>query len=137
MNRLIAALFAIVLAVPAAAQVQKFSDVAQQLDGLDQPRPSRAPLRVQVSYQLQVPVDHDASVEDQKTAIASIHDALYDLAGHECDHLQAAFRMECRLASITVGNAGQGYGNANTMSATASAGFDLSPLPPTPPPPKP
>ena len=37
------------------------------------------------------------------------------------------FKMDCRIASVSIGNNGQAYGNGATVSATANAVFDLEP----------
>lgn len=127
---LVAAIF---LLAATNAKAQKFSDVAQQLDTGDRPavvqQQSRtAPIRVQVTYQLQWPVGLAQSLDDQKTAITRVHAAFYDLASHECDQLKSLAGGDCRLASLNIGNTGYPQSNpAATFQANATATFEVTP----------
>ena len=128
MKTTVALLAFAIFAVPVAASSQQFPDLAMQLDRADRGQfgTGRSALpRVQVNYQLQVPTDRNGSVDDQKASIATVHDALYDLIAHECEHLQTAFKADCRIASMSIGNIGQTFNNTSTATASASATFDL------------
>lgn len=129
------------LALPSSASAQKFSDVAQQLDAAEAMTRKAAlgvPIRVQVSYQLQLPTAaRPVSVEEQALAVGTSHEAIYKLAARECDHLRVVVSGDCRMTSLNVGNANGGYNQqAGFQQVTGNATFELIPRPAelTPPP---
>ena len=84
-------------------------------------------LRVQVSYQLSVPIDR-ASVDDQKAAMTRTHEAFYAMAARECDQIRAALPGDCRLTSLNL-NSGPQFFNAQNpaLSFSANATFEVAP----------
>lgn len=122
------------LTLGSPAFAQTFQDVGEQLNAIDHVarRAVAVPsIRVQISYLLQWPGNKAETIDEQKAFVASSHEAIYDLAAHECEHLKAVSAGPCRLVSINVTNAAQsnGQGTANAV-ATANATFDILPKAP-------
>lgn len=92
----------------------------------------QASLRVQVSFQVQVPQVREAPVSEQATTISTGHQALYDLVRHECDLLGKSFEGDCRLSSLNINNQSQNYGPSSGISFSATASFEVVPRPSPP-----
>ena len=92
----------------------------------------QASLRVQVSFQVQMPQVREAPISEQATTISNGHQALYDLVKHECDLLSTSFEGECRLSSLNLNNQSQNYGPSSAISFSATASFEVVPRPAAP-----
>lgn len=116
---------------------QTFSDVARQLDAADamtkQASPG-IPVHIQVAYQLKLPANPSATLDEQVQGFTAAHKAIYELAAHECDQLMAVTPGECRMVSVTIGQGGMPYnGQGATLQVAGSAMFELTPRPVAPP----
>lgn len=117
------------------ARAEQFGGYAPPSGGFNAPRSQvgdRAPLRVQVTYQVQLPSDRNATLEDQAGAIVTAHAALYDLAKRECDLLVKDFDGDCRVVNLSVSNAMQTFGPSAAMPFNASATIEMTPRPAAP-----
>jgi len=85
------------------------------------------PIRVQVTASFFVPGGSDDSEQAMKTA-EDAHKKIYDMAGRECELLQATIASECRLENVSVNvNRQRSYPQHDGMTATGSMSFRIYP----------
>lgn len=87
----------------------------------------RAPLRIESSWVVTVPLAPGSTVEQQITQTESARRAIYEMSSRECDTLKQIFKTDCRLQAVRVNSNVQTRNPGNEIiHVNGSGSFELT-----------